>query len=183
MIWLSVAVLPMLLWRSYVGFRLWPALGWEAFWHSTGDLGWPFVGILELWSQVWQLAYFPGQVSFSIAAFWFPALLVLALAIFSRRALRERHPLAMAGVVYSLVGLCLTYDKLWIHIGNAQRGTFEVFLTLAILSSTDAARDRTGRLLRAVVWCAAGGYILWGAFDADYIRETLIATAKRVVSL
>lgn len=136
-----------------------------------------------MWFRVWQGAYFPAQASFSVAAVWFPLLIVLALATFCRRAMRELHPVAIAGVAYSLVGLCLTYDKLWIHIGNAQRGTFEVFVTLAILCSTDAARDWTGRLITAVIWCAAAGYVLWGAFDADYIRETMAAAARRVLSL
>jgi hypothetical protein len=62
---------------------------------------------------------------------------------------------------------------IWVHVGNGQRGTYELFLMLTL--STLAIRSYRRHLQVPIVlfWCAAGGYTFFGAFDAELIRAAV----------
>jgi hypothetical protein len=165
---------PLLLWRGFVGWVLSPAAGAAAFWHSTGDFGVPLGGLVELWTRIGDGQYFGGMGAFATAGIWFPSLLIAGFAIAVWMTVRRPGPVAAAAALYGLMAISLTYDKIWEHIGNGQRGTFELFLMIAIVSLTETARLSRGlRIALAAFWSATAGYVFIGAFDARYIRDAI----------
>jgi hypothetical protein len=124
---LLAALVPVVLWRVYVGLRLHSDFGMEAFFHNPQDLTFPFLGFLELWS-INDGAHSLGQ-SYNIAyPLLLSALLALAIWMFAVR----RTAVAAACTVYALIAVSLNVVKIWHWAGNGERGTFESFLMLAV---------------------------------------------------
>jgi len=167
---LLVALLPAVLWRAYVGFRLAPAFGWRAWWSDPSDLTWPLAGFIQLWS-INDAAHGHGQ-AFNV---WFPvllvALLVLAVALFRAR----RTAVAAAAAAYALLAVSLNYEKIWSWVGNGERGTYEAFL-LALVAAFSF-----GTLPRGLRWALAAFGVALVAYDfqigthATWFRAALIA--------
>jgi hypothetical protein len=168
-----LAVGPVLAWRVYVGWTLLPDWGLKGFWDQPADLGWPFAGFGHLWQVIRSGDYFGGNAYMARAGISYPLLLVAALGVASALALTAPSAVNVAVLCYAIIAVSLNFDMIWVHVGNGQRGTYEVFLILA-LSVMDIRRwSRTLQFAVALLWCAAGAYVFWGAFDAQDIRAAL----------
>jgi hypothetical protein len=65
---------------------------------------------------------------------------------------------------------------MWVQVGNAQRGTFELFVMLALVSLKFGSFGRLARWMLIVFWGFSAAYVFFGAFDAFYIRAELLST-------
>jgi hypothetical protein len=79
----------------------------------------------------------------------------------------------VAALLYSVMAVCLNYLMIWVHVGNAQRGTYEVFVALALSTLAFKQHPRAVRFAMSGFWCATGAYVMFGAFDAGSLRTTL----------
>jgi hypothetical protein len=172
-VWLLAAVVPLALWRAHVARVLWPDWGWEGLVYSAGNVGIPLNGIVGLWSAVARGDYYPGIDALTNAAIWYPVVLIVTGAAVwrLRHALDQRLVVALG--VYTLLVLSLTFPIIWGHVGNAQRGSYEMFVLLfagAAAAPALSLRDR-----RVVLACVALGaaFILFGAHDAIETRAAL----------
>jgi hypothetical protein len=166
---LLAAFVPVALWRLYVGFRLYPAFGWRAWWSDPADLTWPFAGFLQLWS-VNDAAHGHGQ-AFNT---WFPLLLVALLALAAALLRVRRTGVAGAAVAYGVLAVSLDYRQIWSWVGNGERGTFELFLLVLV------AALPFGSLPRGLRWALTAFGIALFAYDfrvatyASWFRPGLI---------
>lgn len=127
-IWSSA--LPYFLWRLYVTWQLSADTGWAGYFVEPPNLTVPFAGILQLWSRISQGDY-PEYIR--AAGILLPLLLGAAsiIAVFAFRI--RKTPQAVALFCYSFLALCLNYEKVWIHVANAERQSFESFICLILV--------------------------------------------------
>jgi hypothetical protein len=127
---LWISVLPYFIWRLYITVKLLPDYGWKGFFSEPPYLAVPPGGILELFATIARGEY-PGYIV--PAGILFPVLLTGA-ACLGIWAIREKitSP-ALALVSYSFLALSLTFEKVWVHISNAERLCFEMFLCLILV--------------------------------------------------
>src|SRR5690606_25484419 len=131
-IWIAASVVPLVAWRLYLAATLWPDWGVEALFFPSGNIAAPFMGIAHMWQAVSAGMYHPSVAELSTAAVWFPLLLLLVTGVgVSLRTRLDRH-LLVSFAVYALMALSLTFPKVWGHVGNAQRTSYELFLVLAL---------------------------------------------------
>jgi hypothetical protein len=169
----SLALGPVLAWRVYVGWTLFPDWGLKGFWDQPADLGWPFAGFGHLWQAIGSGDYFGGNAYMARAGIAYPLLLVAALGVASALALTAPSAVNVAALCYALIAVSLNFGMIWVHVGNGQRGTYEVFLALALSVMDIRHWSRPLRFAVILLWCAAGAYVFWGAFDAQDIRAAL----------
>jgi hypothetical protein len=165
----AVAILPAAAWRLYVGWALFPDWGWRGFFFNPHDFGWPLAGFLGVWSTIRAHAYEPGM---TIPAITLTLLLLAALVVAGVIAIRRPSALSLSAVAYAVMAVSLNYE-MWMHLSDGQRGTFEVFVLLAVASPAAAASSRGMRLLIYGLWAAAAWYVFFGSYDAAFVRETL----------
>lgn len=171
--WLAAAVVPLMVWRIYVAAILWPDWGLEGLLYSADNVGLPLLGIVDLWSELARGRYYPNIHELIRAATWYPVILITlgGVAWTVRRALPR--PMAVALGIYVVLALSLTFPVIWGHVGNAQRGSYEMFVLLAaggVGASTHSRTHRAAILAGAVLSCL---FILFGAHDALATREAL----------
>jgi hypothetical protein len=127
-VWISI--LPYFAWRLYVTIKLLPDTGWKGFVTEPPNITAPLSGVLKLFATIAKGAYpqyiVPGGLLF-------PLLLAGAagLALWSMRE-KITSP-ALAFFAYSFLALCLNFEKVWIHISNAERQSYETFLCLILV--------------------------------------------------
>lgn len=168
------ALVPLAAWRGYVCWVLWPDWGWQGLFYSPHSLGVPFAGLMELWSTVVRGTYHPGVPEVARAAIWYPALLLGAAAVALALVPRVERALGGALVLYTLLAISLSYPIIWVHVGNGQRASFEIFVMLAIASVRYRDYPRPLQWGLVAVWAGAGLYLLYGAFDAASTRGALL---------
>jgi hypothetical protein len=166
---LILPLIPVGLWRLYVGWRLYPALGAEAFLHNPADLTVPFRGFAELW-RINDAAHGFGQVYNVYFPLLLTALLALALWTFAVR----RTPVAAAAGVYALVAVSLNVEKIWHWAGNAERGTFESFLLLLVAALPVREMPRALRFALALFAVATFVYNFQYGTHAEWFRPALL---------
>ncbi|HSE39736.1 MAG TPA: hypothetical protein VLH08_03140, partial [Acidobacteriota bacterium] len=126
---LLCAALPYFLWRAWVTYKFIPVYGWGGFFYEPANLTWSLMGIAQLYQSIMAGAYIKHLVPAGII---FP-LLLGSLFIIALVSLRNRTPaVSISLIAYSFLALSLSFRKIWIHVGNAERQTYEVIL-LAIL--------------------------------------------------
>lgn len=172
-VWLAAAIVPLVIWRVHVALVLWPDWGWEGLVYSAANVGLPLVGIVHLWSELARGTYYPEIKDLIRAATWYPVVLIATAGVawYVRRALPR--PVAVALGVYVVLALSLTFPVIWVHVANAQRGSYEMFVLLAAggaSASTSARPHRVAILAGAVLSLL---FILFGAHDALATREAL----------
>jgi hypothetical protein len=167
-----LACLPIALWRLYMGSVLYPDWGLEAFFHNPHDLGLPFGGFIELWGRIRSGTYLHG---IERAGIWYPVVLTSFWAFALVIAAVRRTPLAWAAAVYGTIAISLGYTGIWVHVGNGQRGTYELFVLVALLTVTLVSRSRAWRIGATAVWALAGAYVFWLGLDASSIRESILS--------
>jgi hypothetical protein len=172
-LWLAAAIVPLIIWRVHVAAVLWPDWGWEGLVYSAGNVGLPFVGIADLWSALARGTYYPGVQELVRAGTWYPVVLIATggVAWLVRRALPR--PIAVALGVYVLLALSLTFPVIWVHVANAQRGTYEMFVVLAAGGASASTHARTHRVVILAGAILSLLFILFGAHDAITTREAL----------
>lgn len=168
--WAALAVAPMLLWRLYVGWILFPESGLRGFFDQARVLGAPFAGFVDLRHVVKAGTYYDGSPEFARAAFVYPALLVAGLAVALALAIPAPSAFSVAAVLYGGLAVALNYSMVWLHVGNGQRVTYELFLALALCLLTYRTYPCPWRYALMIFWIATTGYTLFGAFDAAALR-------------
>ena len=168
-----LAVGPVLLWRLYVAWILFPDWGLEGFLFHPPDLGWPFAGVVDLWRLIAGGQYYPGMPELARAGIAYPALLIGGFVLAVALAVTSQTAINVAALVYALIAVCLNFQAIWVHVGNGQRGTYELFLMLALSCMAIGTYSQPIRAGLMAFWCSAAAYVFFGAFDATYIRATL----------
>ena len=109
----------------------------------------------------------------SRAGIVYPVLLVCGCALAAVLVIRRPNPLSVAALLYGILAICLNFEFIWVHVGNAQRGTYELFVMLALSSA--GSREYPCWLKNAlrVFWGASAAYIFFAGFDALFIRTSL----------
>jgi hypothetical protein len=164
-----VVFLPLIGWRLYVGWVLWPYWRWQGFVHNPHDFGLPFAGFLDAWVKIFAGAYEPGM---AVPGMALTLLLTGALAVAAFLAIRRPSALTAGAVVCGLMAVSLN-GEVWKYVSDGQRLTYEVFVLLALVSPAAAAGSRGMRLLIYGFWAAAAWYVFFGSFDAAFVREAL----------
>jgi hypothetical protein len=167
------AVAVMAAWRLYVAWMLFPDWGVEGLLFHPPDLGLPLAGIVDLWRAVAHGAYYPDVADLRRAAIAYPFLLMYGFGLAVALAAVRPNAWHVAAVVYGLIAISLNLPAIWVHVSNAQRGTFELFVMLAV--SMLAVREYPRRLRLATVgfWSCSFVYIFFLGYDAGYIRSIL----------
>lgn len=127
---LSLSFLPLIGWKFYLTIRLFDFCGWTTIFFGSDNLSFPFSGIIELYKRAFAQSFsadlFPASVSYPI--------LLTILFLFSLYLLwKKRDFLSLSLCLFSLISVSLSYLKVWVHIDNAVRTTFEPFLFLIIV--------------------------------------------------
>jgi hypothetical protein len=168
-----VAMSAVVLWRVYMAWVLFPDWGIEGLLYHPGDLGWPMAGFLDLWRTVAHGQYYPGLPGLSRAAIAYPALLIGGFLLAAALAISAPSAVNIAAFLYACLAVSLNFEFIWNHVSNGQRGTYELFIMLALSCLAIRTYPRVLRAGLTVFWCAAGLYVFFGSFDASYIRTTL----------
>lgn len=171
-----ISFTPVVLWRLYVGTILYRSWGIDAFWANPHDMGVPFAGIVDLWSMIGRGDYYNGVPELTRAGVMYPIVLVSGLALAVLMTVQKFSAPAVAAICYGAVAISLSYSKIWGHVGNGQRGTYELFVVLALLSTGLHGYARPVRLCCAAFWALAAAYVFFGTYDAAFIRSALTAS-------
>ena len=78
-----------------------------------------------------------------------------------------------AAAIYGLIAISLNLPAIWVHVSNAQRGTFELFVMLAFSMLAVREYPRVLRLATIGFWSFSFVYIFFLGYDAGYIRSIL----------
>ncbi|HEV3139493.1 MAG TPA: hypothetical protein VGY57_03200, partial [Vicinamibacterales bacterium] len=162
-----------LLWRAYVAWTLFPDWGIQGLLFHPPDLGLPFAGIADLWRAVLRGDYHPGVPDMHRAAIAYPLVLMSGFALAVVLAIRLPHAWHVAAVVYGLIAISLNLPAIWVHVSNAQRGTFELFVMLALSALTMRQYSRRLGIAVAAFWAISFLYVFFLGYDAGYIRSVL----------
>lgn len=164
------------LWRLYVCWRLFPEFGWKGLFVNAGNLGAPFVGMAGVWSAIAQGAYFPDAPNLAWSGALYPLVLLaaMALAVAMLRTRRTAAAVALAG--FCVLAAVMDYGSIWLHVGNAERTSYETILFSIVAFASLDARDARSTRLRAVMLAFFGAlacYLLFASVDAAHIRRAL----------
>jgi hypothetical protein len=168
-----LAFAPIAAWRTYVGLRLSPVWGASAFFYHP-PAGAPFAGIAATWTAIRAGAYWPTEPHMATGALTLPVLFVLGGAVALLLAVRRRSVIAIAACVYALSALSLDAANVWVHVGNAERTSFELFVMLLLLTSYGVAGARIEKWWLATFWSACGVYCCWLMLDAVIVRDAIV---------
>jgi len=171
-----VALVPMIVWRTYVGWTILADWGVGGFLDHPRDLGWPFAGFADLWSVIrngGDHGHSLGAAAMARAGVTYPLLLTGGLLVATALATAAPSAVNVAAVCYALIAVSLNYTMIWKHVGNGQRGTYELFVALALSVVAIRTYPRALRVGLVLFWCATAAYVFFGAFDAEHIRAAL----------
>ena len=114
-----------------------------------------------------------AEVSGAGSTFVYPLLLMCGAGLAVVGALTAWSAPAAAALVYASIALCLNFESIWVNVGNGERGTFEMFVMLLIVTLQMRSLRRPLPLIAAAFWTAAAAYIFFFGFDAEFIRASL----------
>jgi hypothetical protein len=169
---LLLALVPVALWRIYVDVTFMPAFGWEAFTRTSPVVGVPFGGMAHVWSLIQQGKYFGGDPPFVRGTITLALLQSAGLVVAAVLLIRRRDPVFVAAFLYACLTVSFNFQQVWVHVGNAQRVSYEMFVMLALAAVIEPVTTTLGRML-AGFWVLATAFVFAGAFDAHYAQETL----------
>lgn len=165
---IAASLVPLALWRIYVGVRLYSDFGREGFFFNAQNVGAPFKGLLDLLNVISTGTYSEGNVHHARGATAYAVVITVMLIIGIVALWKRRDAIGGAMAAYGLLAVSLTYPSIWIHWGNGERGTYEMFLlAIVALVSVDARAVGLRRLLAASVAMAAVYTIYYSSFAAD----------------
>lgn len=168
---IASAIVPLALWRLYVGVRLYSDFGREAFLFNAHNVGAPFRGLIELLSVAASGAYQDGNVHAARGAIAYAVVITVMLGVGLVTLWKRRDAIGGAMFGYGLLAVSLTYSSIWVAWGNGERGTYEMFL-LAIVALLSLDRREVGlqRLLAGSMVMAACYTLYYSSFAADLQR-------------
>jgi hypothetical protein len=167
-----LAFLPILVWKGLLAWAFWPGYGWAGAAPHPDDVGVPFAGVWRLWEVLAQHQYFIGMWEMQRAAILFPLLTTAAAALAIVAAIKRPSPLAVSAVCYGLLTITFNYESVWLHIGNAQRLTIDLFVALALVFLQPAGRRVLVRPF-VLFWAVTALYVCYGTYEAAFIRDHL----------
>lgn len=126
---LSLSLAPYLLWRIYLGWRLFPTFKWKAFFFDPEGTNLPFAGIRMLYETLYRGEYVPEAAT---AATVFGAFLIFLFGFSIFLLWKRRDFITFAFFVYSLLAVSLDYKNVFVPILNAERVTYEAFVLLLV---------------------------------------------------
>jgi hypothetical protein len=126
---LSSSVVPFVLWRGFLAWRMFPDYGMKAIPIFSGNLALPFSGFVRLWSDVVQGRYTGGSI---VSAWLYPFLLICCFVFVICYLRKNKSAMNFVFLGYGVLALSLSYLKFWIYMPNGERVTFEAFLFLMI---------------------------------------------------
>jgi hypothetical protein len=156
---------PLILWRSYVVFRLFADWGSGVFTAGPADFDWPFAGVRDLWIRISSGDYYGGSTPFAWAGFTYPVLLTAGLLLAALLTWSRPRAMSIAAILYGVLAVCFNYEMVWVLVANAQRLTYELFVALALC--TLYIRSYTIAVQRSVMvfWCASAWFVLYGTTE------------------
>ena len=159
---LLVSLVPVALWRIYVGWALLPAWGVSGFFGRAPVIGWPFGGIADLWSAIHQGRYFPGSPSMARAgiAYQFSS---SAIGPRSGAGHQQSRPSPLRPRCALL--LCLNFEMTWSMSGTPS----EPPTNCSSRSPSLPCRFAAVRGCALLAYCGARPVSL--AHDADFLRR------------
>ncbi|MBW8868828.1 MAG: hypothetical protein JF610_16115, partial [Acidobacteria bacterium] len=113
-----------------------------------------------------------GDPPFVRAAVTLGLLEVFGLVVSMVLLMKRRDPVIVAAVLYACLTVSFNFRQVWVHVGNAQRVSYEMFVMLAIAAVIEPASNMLGRLV-AAFWVLATAFVFFGAYDAHYAQEAL----------
>lgn len=167
-----LAFLPILVWKGLLTWAFWPEYGWAGATPYPDDVGVPFAGVWRLWEIVAQGKYFTEMWEMQRAAVLFPLLTTAAAALAIVAAIKRPSPLAVSAVCYGLLTITFNYESVWLHIGNAQRLTIDLFVALALVFLQPIGRRVLVRPF-VLFWAVTAWYVCYGTYEAAFIRDNL----------
>jgi hypothetical protein len=172
----TVAIGILALWRLYVGWLLFPDWGLEGFFFQAPVLGWPLAGIVDLWRAILRGEYYPGIPELSLAGLTYPVVIIGGFGVVATLVLACPSAINVAALCYAIMAISLNFQTVWLHVGNGQRGTYELFLMLALSSLAVRSCPKGIRAGLIGFWSLTAAYVFWCAYDATYIRTVLSQT-------
>jgi hypothetical protein len=169
-----LALAPLAVWRLYVGWVFMPDFGWEALTFHPDDFDPPLVGVSQLWTSVAHGTYFPGNSDMLRAALSFPFLVVAGVILAVIVAIKQPSPIALAGLLYAAMAISMNFRAVWLHVGNAERVSIDLFVSLAIVSASIPSEARGIVRTLTAFWCVTALYIFFGTYDAQQTLRALI---------
>jgi Gpi18-like mannosyltransferase len=163
----------LLTWRLYVAWILFPDWGLDGLWFHPPDFAWPFAGVRDLWQHIAHGQYYSGVPELSRAGIAYPVVLIGGLVLAAILAVTVRTPTSVAALIYAILAICLNFGWIWVHVGNGQRGTYELFLMLALSCVSIRTLPRFLQRGLTMFWLCAAAYVFLLAFDAAYVRSAL----------
>jgi hypothetical protein len=159
-VFIGGAVIPYLLWKGFLTYRLFAVNGWKTLFLGPADFTAPFSGILELFRHIrigdYDQVYVGTAGTAAVYACLLIGLFVIAVALF----FKSRNAGSLSLLLFSAVSVSFNYAMVWIYVGGAIRLTTEafVFLIPAYLMQKDALPASWKRL-------AVGFFVLLYVFD------------------
>jgi hypothetical protein len=170
------AIVPLGMWRLYLAWRFFPVLGWDALFFDPHAHGLPFQGFVDLWQHLHTGVYalVPEMV---LSAIFFPLLLIAVFILALYLLWTRPSALGIAVVAYGLGAMSLNYAAVWLHVGNGERATYEVFLLSIVLflSIVGVATQRTRLVLQGFMVCALL-YLWFASVDATLVRYVVLSS-------
>jgi len=136
---IGISVVPYLLWKGFLTYRLFEINGWKTFTLGPADLTLPFSGILDLFSHICVGDYDRPFVSTAVIyACLLSILFFFSLVLF----FKKKNVLSLSLLLFSVLSVSLNYAMVWVGIGGGIRLTTEafVFLIPAYLSQKDSLK-------------------------------------------
>jgi hypothetical protein len=125
-----LSFIPLIFWRFFITLRLFGDYRWETLFSSTNDFHFPFSGFVKLGKEILAHKYLEDLI---LAATVYPIVLT-CIFLFSLYFLwRKKDFLSLSLFAFSLVSVLLRYEKVWLHVGNGIRVTYEAVLFLIIV--------------------------------------------------
>ncbi len=168
----ALAFLPILIWKAFVGWVLWPAYGASSLFHAPNDIGPPLAGVAEMLTRMRAGTYFTGNPDALRAGISCAVLTTAAAALAFASGIVRRTPFTVAAGLYGVLTISYNYDGVWLHMSQAQRLTVDLFviLTLVFLQSP----SKKLRSAFVLFWIAAAWHVFFGTLDAADARASLV---------
>jgi hypothetical protein len=169
-----LAFAPLALWRAFVGVVFLREFGIQAFTFHPDNFDVPLRGVRELWMKIAHNTYYEGNPEMARAGWTFPFVVAGGVALSVMLAISQRSPIALAGLVYAAMAAAMNYRGVWLHVGNAERVSMDMFLAIAL---TSAALPRGSRILvRATTafWFVTAFYLVFLTYFAVDVKSALL---------
>ncbi|MCX6563412.1 MAG: hypothetical protein NTU60_07380 [Candidatus Aminicenantes bacterium] len=138
-VFIGSSIVPYLLWKGFLTYRLFEINGWKTFILGPADFALPFSGFFDLFAHIRAGGYDRPFVSTAVIySCLLSFLFVFSLVLF----FKKKNVLSLSLLLFSALSVSLNYPMVWIGIGGAIRLTTEafVFLIPAYLMQRDSLK-------------------------------------------